>query len=168
MSLLEVGQIVRPHGLRGEVVVALVTNRLERLEPGTELGLQLAPVTADGAAAEAGRRPERLVVTSSRPHGGRFLVRFDGVGDLDAAEGLRGATLLAEPLEDPDALFVHELIGAMVVDGAGRVHGTVTAVEANPASDLLVLDGGQLVPLVFVRAHEDGRVLVDPPEGLLE
>ena len=42
------------------------------------------------------------------------------------------------------------------------------AVQANPASDLLVLDGGQLVPLRFVVEHGPGRVVIDPPAGLLE
>ena len=44
--------------------------------------------------------------------------------------------------------------------------GTVIAVEANPASDLLVLDGDRLIPLVFVVSHAPGLVVVDPPDGL--
>jgi 16S rRNA processing protein RimM len=46
--------------------------------------------------------------------------------------------------------------------------GTVAAVEANPASDLLVLDGGGLVPLTFLVTAEPGRLVVDPPAGLLD
>ena len=52
------------------------------------------------------------------------------------------------------------------VDGTER--GVVTAVEANPASDLLVLDTGHLVPLRFVVARDDGRVTIDPPAGLFD
>ena len=51
---------------------------------------------------------------------------------------------------------------------AGRSLGHVTAVEANPASDLLVLEGGGLVPLRFVVDHGPDRVVVDVPDGLLE
>lgn len=148
----------------------LVTNRLERLQPGTVLALR-ASVIPPAAVADPSRErrlPDALVVGSARPHGGRYRVAFEGIGDLDAAESLRGAVLLAEPLEDPEALFVHELIGSEVVDVEGRAHGRVRSVEANPASDLLVLEGGVLVPLVFVVAREAGRVVVDPPEGLLE
>jgi 16S rRNA processing protein RimM len=76
--------------------------------------------------------------------------------------------LEAAPLEDPDALWVHELIGSDVYDGAGTVLGRVTAVEANPASDLLVLDRGGLIPLRFVVDHGPSRVVVDIPLGLLE
>jgi 16S rRNA processing protein RimM len=63
---------------------------------------------------------------------------------------------------------VHELIGATAVLVDGTEVGTVDGVEANPASDLLVLDSGALVPVVFVTAHEPGRVTIDPPEGLLD
>ena len=66
-------------------------------------------------------------------------------------------------------MWVHELIGAEVRDRAGRALGRVVAVEANPAHDLLVLDGGALVPMVFVVEHDATvRVVVDLPDGLLD
>ncbi len=143
--------MVKPHGIRGEVVVDLVTDRTERLGAGSVLVGPEGPLE---------------VVRSSR-HQSRWIVAFAGVGDRDAAEALRGAVLRAEPLHDPDALWVHELVGAEVVDVDGTRYGEVTAVEANPASDLLVLDGGQLVPLRFVVSHQPGRVVVEAPPGLL-
>jgi 16S rRNA processing protein RimM len=149
--LLEVGRVVRAHGIRGEVAVKLVTDRTERLTPGAVL------VTAAG---------ERQVV-AARPHQDGYLVAFTGVSDRSGAERLRGP-LLAAPLDDPDTLWVHELIGSDVVDLHGAVHGRVAAVEANPASDLLVLDDGRLVPLRFVVGTGGGRVTVDPPAGLLD
>jgi 16S rRNA processing protein RimM len=147
--LLEVGRVVKPHGLKGEVVVDLITNRPDRLVPGA--------------------RFEELEVVAVKPHQHRWIVLFAGRSTREDAEALRGRVLRAEPLEDDgSALWVHELIGAAVVDTAGATLGTVTAVEANPASDLLVLDGGGLIPLRFVVDHEDGKVVVDPPEGLLD
>ncbi len=143
--------MAKPHGLRGEVVVALSTNRPERVARGAVLHVDAGPLT----------------VVSSRPHQHRHIVRFEGVDDRTAAEALHGQVLRAEPLEDPDALWVHELIGATVVDQHGTEHGTVTEVEVNPASDLLVLEGGALVPLTFVVERGDGRITVDVPEGLL-
>ena len=145
------GTVARAHGLHGEVVVALVTDRVERLYPGSVL------------ACEAGE----LTVVSARPHLGRWIVAFDGVAGREAAEALAGLALAAPPLEDPDAFWVHELVGRTVVGVDGTVHGEVVAVEANPASDLLVLAGGGLVPLRFVVDRRDGRVVVDPPAGLL-
>ncbi|MCZ7525199.1 MAG: ribosome maturation factor RimM [Acidimicrobiia bacterium] len=151
---LEIGRIGRPHGLRGEVAVTLTTNRPERLAPGSVLF--------------AGER--QLVVVGARPHQRRWLVQFEGVEDRSAAEALRGAVLGAEPLGDlePGELWVHELVGCTVTDRAGEPLGRVVAVEANPAHDLLVLDGGALVPMVFVVDHHPGVVVVDIPEGLLE
>ena len=90
---------------------------------------------------------------------------------MGRAHGLRGALLTAEPLapaDGVDELWVHELVGAPVVDRSGRAVGTIVAVEANPAHDLLVLDGGALVPVVFVVGRLDGAVVVDVPDGLLD
>lgn len=150
--LLEIGRIDKPHGIRGEVVVALVTNRLERLEPGSRLR------TSDG----------ELVVVASRPHQQRFIVAFEGVIDRNAAEALRGVELLAEPIEDPDELWVHELVGKAVVETDGRVRGVIETVQENPAADLLVLDSGALVPLNFVTTVGDEQVVVEVPPGLFE
>jgi 16S rRNA processing protein RimM len=64
---------------------------------------------------------------------------------------------------------VHELVGARVVEqGSGRDRGRVVAVVANPAHDLLELDSGVLVPIVFVRSLEAGTATVDAPEGLFD
>jgi 16S rRNA processing protein RimM len=151
---LEVGRVVKPHGLRGEVVVAAVTNHPERFATGATLHV-------DGV--------EHTIV-SSRPHQDRWLVQFDGVSDRDAAERIRGAVLTAPPLGDaPDGeVWVHDMIGADVVDRAGATVGRVASVEANPAHDLLVLESGALVPIVFIVEQQPGRIVVDVPEGLLE
>lgn len=154
--LLEVGRIGRPHGLRGDVVVRLTTDRNERVEPGAVLH------------TDAGE----LVVASARPHQDRWIVAFEGHRGRDAAEALRGRVLRAEPLDDPDEMWVHDLVGAEVVTTAGDRVGTCVAVVANPASDLLELESGALVPLVFVTGHDlgsgQGRVTIDPPEGLFD
>ena len=152
--MLGVGSIVKPHGLRGDVIVVLSTNRDERVDPGATL------TAGDG-------RELRVVRSSS--HRGRFIVTFEGVSGIDAAEALRGTALFAPPIEDPDELWVHDLLGARVEDTAGRVLGTVAGVQANPASDLLVLDGGALIPLRFVVGSDPGvRVTVAIPDGLLD
>jgi 16S rRNA processing protein RimM len=95
-------------------------------------------------------------------------VAFEGHTGREAAERLRGLALRAQALDDPDALWVHDLVGSEVVTVEGDVAGTCVAVVANPASDLLELDGGALVPVVFVVERMPGRVIVDPPECLLE
>jgi 16S rRNA processing protein RimM len=155
-QLLEVGHVGKAHGLAGQVHVRLTSNVTERLAAGSELTAATTP-------------PRQLRVGAARQHGDRWVVTFDGVGDREAAEALRGVALLAPPIDDdPDALWVHELIGAEVVDVGGRSHGRVAAVIDNPASDLLELEGGALVPLTFVVSHDADRIVVDPPAGLLD
>lgn len=151
-NLLEIGRVVKPHGLKGDVVVELVTNRAERLEPGTQFTVSDLSLT----------------IKKAIPHQHRWIVTFEEVNGIEKANQLRGAVLEAEPLDDPDALWIHELIGAEVFDTSGVSHGCVVEVEANPASDLLVLESGSLVPLNFVAEHGDGRVVIDPPEGLFD
>jgi 16S rRNA processing protein RimM len=151
---LEVGRIGKAHGLRGEVVIDAVSNRAERFQPGAVL------YVAD----------ESRTVATARRHQNRWLLRFDGVDDRTTAEALRGAIVTGDPLDaaDDGELWVHELVGARVVDRSDADLGTVTAVEANPAHDLLVTDGGVLIPIVFVVEQSPGRVVVELPDGLLE
>jgi 16S rRNA processing protein RimM len=151
--LLEVGRIAKAHGIKGEVLVDLLTDRVERVAVGSVLSTKLG---------------QELAVTFSSSHLGKWIVRFEGVGTRTEAEALHGLALFAEPIEDPDALFVHDLIGSTVV-ADGVVIGTVASVEANPASDLLVLDNAKLIPVRFVvERSPDGRLVVDLPEGLLD
>jgi 16S rRNA processing protein RimM len=148
-----VGRITKPHGLRGEVVVHLVTDRVERVAPGSVLA------TSRG----------ELRVEASRPHQRDWIVAFAGVADRTAAEGLRALVLSAPPLEgEDDTLWVHVLVGSVVATPDGTEHGRVASVEANPASDLLVLDDGRLVPLAFLVDRAPGRLVVDVPAGLLD
>lgn len=151
---LEIGRIGRPHGVRGDVMVTLTTNYEERVAVGTSWWIGDREVT----------------VESARPHQGRHIVHLSGVDDRDVAAALTGARVFAVPLDDTadGDVWVHEVIGASVVDRAGREHGRVVAVEANPAHDLLVLESGGLVPMVFVVEHVGDRVVIDPPDGLLD
>jgi 16S rRNA processing protein RimM len=160
-KLVEVGRVLKPHGLRGQVLVDLITDRDERVGPGARLRSDAGPLVV----ATARRRPKRAGHT---PHN-QWVVAFEGYDGLDAVEGLRGLVLRAEPIDDPDELWVDDLVGAEVVLGAtGAPVGTCVAVVANPASDLLELDGGALVPVVFVTEHGPGRVVIDPPDGLFD
>lgn len=131
--------------------MSLVSNRVERVSAGAELWLE----------------DRRLVVESSRPHADKFLVRFEGFDHRDQVNDLRGI-VSAVPLEDEDELWVHDLIGSTVTDQHGADHGEVAAVQENPASDLLVLDDGLLVPVLFIDRVGDGVIYVDVPDGLFE
>jgi len=159
--LLDIGRITKPHGLKGEVLVSLTTTETSRLAPGSVL--------------HGGER--LLTVVSSQPHLQRFIVEFDGVRSREAAEQLRGTVLRVEPKGaaddgEADVLWVHEVIGAAVVDASGRSRGRVVNMYGNPASDLLELESGDLVPLRFVvggidHGPDGPTIRIDPPEGLL-
>ena len=159
--MLEVARIDRAHGLRGEVLVTLISDRPGRLDPGSILA------TGDDPAGPT------VEVASSRPHQHRWLVSLAGVGGRSAAEALRGTVLYAEPEAEPaddTELWVHQLVGARVATPDGVERGCVEAVVANAASDLLELDSGALVPVVFVAdvAGLPDRLVVDPPEGIFD
>ena len=94
---------------------------------------------------------------------------FAGIDDRSKAEALRGLVLRAEPILDPDEMWVHELIGARVVDQSGTDRGPVASVVANPAGDLLELVDGTLVPLRFmVDSVPTERIDVAVPDGLFD
>ena len=152
--MLLVGRVTKAHGLRGEVVVDLFSTEPEgRLATGSVLATERGPLT----------------VESARPHQDRWIVQFEGVLSREAAEALRGIELRADALEDPEGLRVHELEGAEVVEVDGTPRGRVTAVLANPADDLLELEGGALVPVgVVVERDAEGRIVVDVPDGLFD
>lgn len=139
-------------GLRGEVVVRFFSDHPGRRAPG--------------ALFETAAGPRTLRSAVHRPDGD-WTVSFEGVADRDAAESLRGP-LHAAPIDDPDELWVHDLLGAVVVDQAGAEHGTVVEVRDGVASDLLVLDSGALVPVTFVVSAGAGKIEVSVPDGLFD
>ena len=153
MKLLEVARIGKAHGLKGELSVRLISNVSERVESGSVLYLQ---------------DERKMVVKSSKQHKQHHLVLFEGVESRTAADALVGELLFGLPINDPEIMWAHELIGSSVLDGDGTTIGEVVAIETNPASDLLVLKGGAMIPLTFVVEQKDRMILVDIPHGLLE
>lgn len=138
-------------------MVELWTNRDERMAVGAELGTGGRNLIVASAArqADSGGRA-------------RWLVSFEGVGSREAAESLRDRVLTAEAIDVEGALWVHELVGSQLHQPDGEPVGRVEAVEANPASDLLLLDDGRVIPLTFVTRDGSGRLIVDGPPGLLD
>ena len=157
-----VARIGKPHGLRGEVTVQVHTDDPEeRFSIGTQF------------ATEPDRGP--LTLRSVRVHQQIYLLGFDGVPDRTAAEALRNTRLLiddadeVEP-EDDDAWREEDLLGLAVVLTDGTVLGEVSALHTR---EVRRTDGGEvLIPFVEELVpevdEEAGRVVVDPPEGLLE
>ena len=169
-----VGHITKPHGTRGELLVWPLTDRPDAVfSPGAEL------LVGDGEG-QVGADPVAMVVVASRPFKKGLLLKLAGADDRSAAEALAGRYLLAavsalEPLADGE-VFYHQLLGLVVELVDGSVVGTVREVfEARPA-DLLEVrteaDRAVLIPFTeaIVKRVDipAGRLVIDPPAGLLE
>jgi len=162
-----VARIGKAHGLRGEVTVQVLTGAPhERFVPG-------ATFATEPAAAGP------LVLRSARDNNGILLLGFEHTDDRTGAEALRGTKLMADVLEDDDdedSWYERDLVGLKAVTVDGVDVGVVTALQSRPSQDLLVLrlSGGREVLVPFVTAIvpevdiEGGRVVLDPPPGLLD
>ena len=167
-ELVTIGRIVKPHGIRGEVAVDVLSDVPGRFDVGVEVLVAGTPTR----------------IATCRPHQGRLLVRFEGITDRTAAEGLRASQIQAPALDlaATDTYFAHELVGLAVVDDEEGHLGYVQALIELPSAaeyDLLEVvreDGSRwLLPAVddFVEIVElsDGQLqlqLIDPPEGLID
>jgi len=163
---LVIGRIGRAHGVRGDLFVEPMTDEPDhRYADGTVL------MTSDDTT---------LTVATSKWHSGRFVVHFAGVDDRNAAEALRGQTLIievdpAELPEDPDEYYDHQLIGLKVVLEDGSLIGVIGEVIHLPSQDLLSVaregDTEVLIPFVTEFVPEidldTKTVTITPPPGLL-
>jgi 16S rRNA processing protein RimM len=171
---LVIGSVVRAHGVRGEVVVYVTSDDPEdRYVAGSVL--RTDPATAGPLTIEAAR----TYTAGGRP---QMLVTFDGIYDRDMAERLRGVRLVVDagdvkPSDDPDEFHDFELIGLrVVVQGEDASIGEIIRVGHGPGADMLIVkrpDGREtLIPFVTAIVPDvdlaGGRVVITPPEGLLD
>jgi 16S rRNA processing protein RimM len=165
---------MKPHGTKGEVFVWPLTD-----EPDAVFGPGSALRLGDREGVLAEDAPV-LVVKRSRPFKRGMLVSFEGVGDRDVVGSWWERCLLAPraSLTAPEEgeAYYHELIGLEVVTVAGEAVGWVVDVyEAKPA-DLLEVEAEdgrrRLIPyskqVVREVAVAEGRLVIEPPPGLLE
>jgi ribosomal 30S subunit maturation factor RimM len=107
-------------------------------------------------------------IAASKKSTDRWLMYFVGVTDRNVVERLTNSDVYGEPIDDPSVVWVHELVGSVVVDTAGNNLGTCTGVIDNPAHPIMELDNGFLVPTPFIVSNENGQVEIDAPEGLFD
>jgi len=152
---VELGRIVKPHGLRGELVVVGVRLSPEELR---EIE-QVVARAADGAV-----RPLRI--TATRPFLQNQLVRFEGVDDIDEARTLHGHVLEVDPARLPPAedgtVYLFQLVGLSVFEG-DRELGKVKDVMQTGTAPILVVVGERerMIPMTMVKE-------VDTPKGRIE
>lgn len=169
---LRVGRLTKAHGLKGAIKVELYTDAPERrFVPGAVFALQV-PTSSPWHG-------KTLELTELKFYNSHPVAFFQGISDRSAAETLIKAILwidqdLAEPSDEEDAWYDHQLVGLAVLRDGARI-GTITQVDHLPAQDLLTVrteSGDVLVP--FVKAIVTsvdltaGTVVVTPPLGLFE
>ncbi|WP_346055896.1 ribosome maturation factor RimM [Amycolatopsis dongchuanensis] len=165
-----VGRVAKSHGVRGELAVDV---RTDSPEERFAAGAVLTARHRDG-------RTRELTIAAARPHSGRLLVTFEQIRSREEADAVRGVLLLADtadlpPTDDPDEFYDHELEGLRAELADGTVVGAVREIVHAPGGELLSLDReGRTVLVPFVREIvpvvdvAGGRVVLDPPEGLLD
>ena len=166
--MVTVGRIVRPHGIKGAVIVEATSDfAAERFTPGSELQWQRL-----GEAA-----PVRVV--EGRLHQGRWIVMLEGVTSMNDAETLRGLELKV-PADERKALrageyYIHDLEGCEVVTESGDAVGRVSSVNLTVGTPVLVVEGkaGEvMIPLAeeICRVVDPAakRIVIDPPAGLID
>ena len=167
-ELLVVGRVERPHGITGEVSVSIQTDFPERFVGGAEFLWQ------------RGEESRRLRVVSARPHAGRVLIGFEGIGDVAAARSIAGGDLCiaakdARPAP-PGFFYEHEIRGWICEDRDGRRLGEAVGLERAPGAPLLSVEisPGKVALVPFVHGivvsidRDARRIVLDPPDGLLE
>lgn len=159
-----VGLVVKPHGIRGEVIIDNLSDAPDRFSAGVVLMV--------------GPDESLMRVVHSSQHKGRLIVAFEGVTDRNSAEMMRGWNVVIDNSEimalDEDAFWEHELVGMTVVDSSGKQLGVLASVLRRAEQDLwcVTVEGGDdvLVPAAkpIVRSVDRiGRVIVlEPPHGL--
>ena len=173
-GFLVVGHVVKSHGIRGELSVQPLTDHPEgTFAPGVVLRL------ADGDGREPDPDAPPLRILSSRPHREGYLLAVGGIESRNESDALRGRYLMRpveelEPLEEGEA-FYHQMLGLEVYTVDGTHLGRVTELYDLIPTDLLEVrgEGGEhLIPYrkdVVVELDLEGRrIVVDPPEGLLD
>jgi 16S rRNA processing protein RimM len=148
------------------VSVEVVSSFPERFRPGSRLLWSL------------GERTRSLTLAGARPHGRRWLLRFESVESQEAARSLAGGDLCVpgeEAFPAPEGFYYsHEVEGFRCEDAAGSFLGTVAGLEPTAAGPLLTVETpeGKSVLVPFVAAivvgvdTEERRIVLDPPDGL--
>lgn len=168
-KLVVIGEVVKPHGIRGEFSVENHAGSPQLYSPGALIGFR------------APRGRERfLEVLSCRPHQGRLLLTVAGVADRDAAEKLRGMEVVVKaddlPELDEGEVYLHEIVGFEVVLEDGSKVGVLEGFEDLPEQDVWLIrsESGreillpateETVPEIDMDAR---RVTIAPPPGLLD
>jgi len=162
-----VGRILRPHGVRGEVKVEVLSDVPDRFAPGSALLL-----------VRKGAAPVERTVERSRTIQGFAVLTLDGVKDRDGAEALRDAWLEVPRAAVPEApegtYYLYQLLGCRCTTGGEELGTVVEVIEDGGGLLLIVEGGGRRLPIPFVATFlrrvdvAERTIAFELPEGLVE
>ncbi|MFV0349865.1 MAG: ribosome maturation factor RimM [Halodesulfovibrio sp.] len=165
--LLQIGLIVKPHGLRGEVCV--------------EYYADSPLLLSDHVWLQKGKsKPTRHKVVSTRTHQGRELLLLEDCRDRNCAETLRNVIVLVpeSALPDPteDEVYLYQLEGLEVRLEDGSSIGHIVNFQFNAGSEVWVIETPDKREVLFPATDQfvtdvdldNGTVTIAPPEGLLD
>ncbi|TVR63362.1 MAG: 16S rRNA processing protein RimM [Gemmatimonadales bacterium] len=169
-----VGFLSRCHGTRGQLMCQSLTDR-----PDHVFQVDREFRVADAAGEEPDEFFPPAILEGARPHQNGFIVSLRGLEDRSQAEFLKGRYLLLpfDEIAEPEAgeFFYHELLGMTVATAAGQELGVIREVYPMDPADLLFVSDGEKETLIPFRREwfvemdrAGGRLVVDPPEGLLD
>jgi 16S rRNA processing protein RimM len=165
------GKFVKAFGIKGELKFLASDDFWEAVLGSNELEVE---------RLEDGRPQRRSIrVESSRPHGGTYVVKLEGIVDRNDAEREVGGEVYVglERLDValPDYTLPYQVIGLEVALEDGRSLGTVESVVFSAAHDVYEVSGEEgvvLIPAIpeFIVARDDerGRITVRPIPGLID
>lgn len=163
-SFLAVARIRRPFGVRGEMLLELLSDYPRQLLQAKTLYL--------------GEDHRLMRVVSIRRHLPDFLLTLEGLADRDSVESLRGAVLYLRAGEQqplpPGVYYLHQIEGLEVVTDAGEILGRVKEIIKTGANDVYVVQGDRgevllpAIPQVILEIRlAEGRMIVHLMDGLL-
>ncbi len=157
-STLQIGLVLRAHGIRGMVRARCDSDALMHLK-----------------SVHVGGRP--YSIERVQPERGEYLVQLGGVVDRNQAELLRGKPIEAARADLPALaagdIYAADLVGCRVLDAAGKLLGEVTGTFPSGAHEVLEVHGEHdfllpMVPAIVTSVDVDARTIVcDPPAGLI-
>ena len=161
-----VGKFRRPHGIRGEIVMTVITDYPDLIAPGSTL--------------HVGNRYHPYTIKSIRWHGGDMLIAFEELPDRTAVEIFRNIMVYMKTENIPELpegeYYTHQLVGMDVITDQGQALGKIKEILITGANDVYLVESADgkeiLLPeidqVVLNLDHESGKVIVHILPGLLD
>jgi len=159
---LSIGKLQRTHGVKGELVMDVLTDFPEKIVPGFTVFI--------------GKKNQPYKISSTRPAADKVLISFEGLVDCDQASILRNQYVYIKS-EDANQLpegefYHHEIIGMNVIEENGNLVGIVKEILETGANDVYIIEGvdGKEILIPAIRSavlsidRQDRKMVVRIPE----